>query len=787
MVARSISTPLSARSAVALLLGAGLLTACGTDDPNLPKGFSEIRAGAGPSSVDVVDRVTPGGLAVHVRVLNEYGAAVPAGSLSLSVEGESLATAQTVELVPDAGGHAFTTLDVAGTGANAVTVTQSADGLDVTDVAGASWVVAAAPVRVTAGAIGWLPELADLPSFSVAATGGIVFSVLDQVWYQSGDPAQPAWQVLDMPQDIVGMESGHIDRDGVLDLLVWGGNQVVLLKGRAEGGFSWKGGWQAGFGAVAGGAIADVDTDRNTDVVIAATGGSQTLVVPMMGDGAWGFAEEEPLFLATDIYDMAAADEGYNGVPVVSVLSVESSSVRRYTLGDEGWVGAATSELPGYGVLPDSTFLPMTDLNGDRRHETLILSGPEANTQDVVMFEILDEGGGAINYPVPLPPLHASTADMDLDGSLDIVASVDDAVHVIGWDGEGYVDRKADVLGERGPVAGAQMIHDEVPDLSVVTDAVTLYPGSLAADGEWALETFSWTPFNTALLGPALLSDYSSDGLVDVVGFTTDTDLVVAYWTLDILDDGSGELQFQGRTENAALGSGAVPYGLVECSGLIYALTEGAAGTQVSRIDLSSGDPVVDATASTAGTLLACGLLPSGEPGVVVAQESGFWRSYGIGLTPKEEGTIDAVGAIALADSNGDGFGEVVGCAEAGCSVVAIDPDGDGTDAIVVSDSTGTRVSVGGVETTMAGSGLMGVGDIDLDGIDDVVAWDPTLGRGVMLQAAGAGLAPGPGFHTTRLLASAPSVGDMTGDGVPELIFVADDGTLWHSEASSLD
>lgn len=783
----SCSPSLRGPGRAVLLVGAGLLSACQGDDQNLPQGFSELRAGTGPSTVDVVDRVDRGELRVHLRVLNEYGAAVPGGGFLVEVEGESLAAPESLQLVPDASGHATATVAADATGANTVRVTASDDGIDLSEAAGAAWVVSGAPVRVAAGDVGWLPELPEAATHAVPASGGMVFSVLDQVWYQPGDASQPAWKVLDMPQDVAGMEAGHVDRDGVLDLLVWGGNQVVLLKGRSEGGFGWQGGWQAGFGSVAGGTIADVDSDRSGDVIIAATGGSETLVVPYLGDGAWGFEAEEPLYLATDIYDVAAADEGQDGTPVISVLSVESNSVRRYTLSESGWVGAATSELPGYAVAADSSLLPMSDLNGDRTYETLILGGPEANTQDVVMFEIKADGGGAISYPVPLPQFHASLADMDLDGSMDVVAAVDEALHVIGWDGEGYVDRKADISSDRGPVAGAQMIHDEVPDVGMVTDAVAIYPGTLSQDGEWALDTFSWTPFNTALQGPAVLQDIDGDGLSDVLGFTTDTDLVVAFWTLDVQDDGGGELQFQGRTENGDLGDGAAPYGLVECDGLVYALTEGAAGTQVSRIDLSSGDPVVDATATTSGTLLACGLLPSGEPGVVVAQESGFWRSYGVGLTPKEEGTISAVGAVALADTNGDGLGEVVGCPEAGCSIVALDPDGDGVDAVVSSDSSGTLVTVGGAEYALAGGGLLGLGDVDLDGVDDVVAWDAELGRGAMWQAAGVAIAPGRGFHTERPLASAPAVGDMTGDGVPELIFVADDGTLWHSQASTLD
>ncbi len=767
-------------------LGAVLLAACGGDGTAQPKAFSPIESGAGPTLAQVVSRVDAGELRVHVRAVNEYRAAVPAGPLTVQIEGEAVGgVAQTVSVSPDALGHGVAVVPGSGLGASTVSVIDSTDGLDLSEASGESFAVADVPVDFKSGAVAFLPPLDDSPSFAASATEGVVFAVRDQVWFQPADAGQPAWMVLDMPQDVAGMEAGHVDADGVLDLLVWGGNQAVLLKGRSDGGYAWQGGWRAGFGTVAGGTLADIDSDRNTDVVLAASGDSQAMVVPFMGDGVWGFAEEEALFLSTEIYDVAAADEGHDGRPVISVLSVASSTVRRYTLSDRGWVGAATSELPGYAAQPDSTLLPMTDLNGDRTYETLILGAPEANTQDVVMFVIQPDGAGAVNYPVPLPPFHASVADVDLDGSLDILASVDDALHVIGWDGEGFADRRSEVPGERGPVAGSHLVHDEIPDIAVVTDAVTVYPGALSSDGEWQHERFSWRSFNTALQGPAIFHDFDGDGITDVLGFTTETDLVAASWTLGILDSGEGELQFQGRTENGELGDGAAPYAMVRCDTRVYALTEGLAGTQLSRIDVSTGAPVIDATADTSGTLLACGLLPSGEEGVVVAQQSGFWRSYGIGLTPKEEGTIEAVGAIALADTNGDGLGEVVGCPEAGCSVLALDPDGDGIDAVVFSDASGSRLLVDGAERALPGGGLLAAGDVDLDGTDDLVAWSPELGRGTIWQAAGTGVAPGRGFHNDRDLVSAPAIGDMTGDGVPELIFVDGDGKLWHSEASA--
>ncbi len=762
---------------------------CANKDEPVADAFLEIEASDRATLAKVVPEVTTGGLLVHVRAVNGYRAAVASGELTVQVTGDGIeGGGQTLSLTPGPSGHATVLVPTLASGPALVEIIASADGLDLSEASGVSWSMDGEPPAFKIGAAGYFDDMDGEPAHAVAATNGIAFSAADKVWFQPADVSQRAWIVADVSaSEVAGMESGHIDRDGILDLLVWAGNQAIVLKGREGGGYTWQGGWQAGFGAVAGGTIADVDSDRNTDIVLAASGESKATIVPLMGDGAWGFSPLEQLFLNTEVYDVAAADEGYDGRPVISVLTVASDTVRRYTLGDEGWVGAKTSELPGYAAQTNSSLLPSTDLDGDRSFETLIVGAPEANTQDIVMFVIQPEGSGSVNYPVPLPPLHAGVADMDLDGSLDIIASVDDELHVIGWDGQGFVDRRSEISGPRGPIAGSTLIHDEVPDLAVVTDVVSIYPGALANDGEWEHERFSWRSFNTALQGPSLFFDIDGDGITDILGFTTDSDLVLASWTMNILDTGEGELQFGGRTENGDLGDNAVPYGLVQCNGLVWSLTEGTSGTVLNRYSLSTGVPVIDATTETSGTLLACGLLPSGEQGVVVAQQTGFWRSYGVGLTPKADGEVGAVGAIALADTDGNGAGEVVFCPDTGCSVVAIDPDEDGVDAVVRSNGTTSTVTLNGEERVLAGGGLLSLGDVDLDGVLDVLAWSPDLQRGALWLTSGGTLAPGRGVQNDRPLSSPMSVGDMTGDGLPELIFVDDTGKVWHSEATSAE
>ena len=41
----------------------------------------------------------------------------------------------------------------------------------------------------------------------------------------------PATRVANLPDNISGMVSHHIDSDGLLDLVTWGGSQVMLFRG----------------------------------------------------------------------------------------------------------------------------------------------------------------------------------------------------------------------------------------------------------------------------------------------------------------------------------------------------------------------------------------------------------------------------------------------------------------------------------------------------------------------------------------------------------------------------
>ena len=761
-----------------LMLPLGLLAACATEVPVNPA-VSPIKDGEAPFAVSVVPTVAVGAVQVVARVTNTYGVAVASGAVQVELSGAGLST--TVELPATSTGYPNTVVEAAAPGPVQVTVTDTEDGVDTSAATGTAWSLSSAAPTLAMPRLGFLPLAADQsPSFAVAATDGVVLAVGDQLWFRSSDTTAPPAQLADMPFDITGIQSAHLDGDGVLDLVVWSGGLVAVLRGHSGGQFTWKAGWQAEFGSVVGAVLSDVNSDRLVDLSIGVSGEDRGQVQIFFGDGAWGFTGTAPLVVNGEFYDLATGDEGADGRPDASVISVGSGTVRRYAYGANGWQGAPTSELAGYQAGPGATMLPLADLDGDLDQEVIMVSSAEANTQDLVFYVIGDdEGSTSINYELSWGRFFATIADMNADGILDVVGLDDDVVHVVRWLDEQFTDETVTGFGTAGPIAAEDWNQDGVNDLAVVTQAVAFHDGQLDADsGAWTRSRGGWQSVNTALVGDLLAVDVSADGASDLMGFTTDGDqLSLAVWLVSEGPEGRPTFTF---ADSVALGAGAVPLGLVHCAPNTFALVDTAEGPVLHRVganilgELAEPSGPVDVD----GTLLACGTLPNGDSGVVVAQTSGFWASYANSLLPRETGNIDAINAVDLADTDGNGQTEVVGCIGEGCSLAVVPMAGG--DAVLRSES-GVTATIAGVVTEQLGGGRLTAADLNGDGQRDVIGWDELNGRMSVYQSAGSAIAPAAGYHADYGIVGRPAVGDLNGDGQVELLLRDADGILWIS------
>lgn len=760
------------------LLPLGLLAACATEGKVTPA-LSPLTDGDAPFQASVVPTLGVGSARITARVTNTYGMAVPSGAVRVSLEGAGLST--TVDLPATTTGYPSAVVEVTTPGAVAVSITETEDAVDTADGSGTAWVVAKELPAIAMPRLGLLPLSAEqTPTFAAPATDGVVLAVGDQLWFRPSDPSGQPAPLADMPFDIAGLQSAHVDNDGVLDLVVWSGGVVALLRGHPGGQFTWKGGWQADFGSVVGAVLSDVNSDRLLDLSVGVSGEDRGQVLMLLGDGAWGFTEMDPLVVNGEFYDLATGDDEADGSPDASVISVGSGTIRRYTYGEKGWQGAPTSELAGYQAGPGASLMPLGDLDGDLDDEIIMVSSAEANTQDLVFYVVGDdEGSTSINYELSWGRFFATLADMNADGVLDVVGLDDDVVHVVRWLDEQFTDETVTGFGTAGPIAAEDWNGDGVNDLAVVTQAVAFHDGLVDPDaGTWTRSRGGWQSVNTALVGDLLASDISGDGVADLIGFTNDGDqLALAAWLVSEGEEGRPSFTF---ADSVTLGAGAVPLGLVQCAPNIFALVDTADGPVLHRVGATIAGDLAEPSAPVEvdGTLLTCGTLPDGDAGVVVAQTSGFWAGYANSLLPRGSGNVDAINAVALADTDGNGQTEVVGCIGEGCSVAVVPMPGG--DAVVRSED-GVSVTIAGAVSDQLGGGRLAAADVDADGQIDVLGWDELNGRLSLYRAAGGAIAPAAGYHADYGMVGRPAVGDLNADGRVELLFRDAEGILWIS------
>ncbi len=727
-----------------------------------------------PVSVEVAGGTLGGDPIVAVRLVNTYQAAIPGTTATLSYANAATGT-EDVDL--SATGVALVVPDVAGAGAVEVGVSASEDGADTTATT-VAWSLPSGLPGVQMSPTAALPEVEGDPAHAATASGGIAFAAGQRVWFQSSEPGNAAFPVARMGFDIAGLHSAHVDSDGLLDLVVWGGNELVLLRGLGPAGFGWEGGWRAKEGDIVGVRATDLDGDTLTDLAIGVDRNESGVVHVAFGDGTWGWTLAEPLELTHEIWGLTASDEDGDDQPEVSVLSSARGTIRRHTLTDRGWVGASDFELTGYEAAAGATLLGQVDINGDGQEEIVIQGAPDSSAQDFVFYTL---SGTPTHYPLTFGAYHAALWDLDLDGAVDMIAAEDGELHIVRYDGEGFVNEGWTGIREAGPVAAGPFTGDELPAIAVVNDAVTFHRGARGGgDASWQRDRFEWRAYNTALIGPVVVSDVSGDGVGDIVGFTTDPDVVVAAWQLDESDDGQWQVLLGGKV---AL-DGGDPLGLVRCDDDWFALTGPPENATLSRIRLerngSTWRPSVVSNVAAAGELLACGRIDTGEAGVVVATTTGFWTSYAANLAPRNTGDVGETGAVALGDTDGDGFPEVHGCGAAGCSVAASDLDGDGIDEVVTSTDVITVRRASGDEVR-PGSGLLTLADVDGDGDLDILANDAARGRVHVVLSAASAASWTAGWQTERSLAGPAAWVDMDGDGVPEIVAADVDGRVLHT------
>ena len=699
--------------------------------------------------IEVVPSIGNAPHAVVVRAVNAYGASIPSTPQTLMVDG--------VEELVNFDGTGYGTLSLAEAGSYTVT----GGGVQETTVHA---------VETDWGGVAMMP--AELPPIGITevrpATNGALAVSNESLWFISSGEV-PTHRVLALPNavPIEGMETVNLDLDGVLDAIVWGGSEVILLKGRPTGGFAWIGGYRGTGLAVGGAGAEDLDGDGDQDLAISwidATGADRLQI--LHGDGVWGFEDVTVMSIqGVPIGGLAVGDNAGSGRIQTTVL-LDTGRWQRFSITAAGsYVATGPNIATTFGV--GSKVRSGRDANGDGADELYIMAPRQEGLEREIW--IWDLFGASVQYRL-LSPIGAEVAlaDSNGDGLEDVWwLPEDQELSVLAWAGTEYQSRRVAGLRSHGPIAVTEIDGDGEADLFVGGESLWTWQLGVQDEDQW------WRPvepgaerWEASLLGPiAELERVAGAGLVGFQGEAGANYL--ALWQAN-----GGAPEFLGRV---LLGdSDAEGVDLAVCDGMAWALTE----TTLFAVDVSSDIPTIVASRETSGTRVDCGDAPSDAKGALLEDDAVVL----LGPDLSELGTESASAAVDVAIARASGEPSVATCAEADCRVLRWEWGAEGEQALVeASGDTLTLTLDDGTVVETAGGGELSSGDVDGDGNADLLAHRD--GVITVWRSTGAGIGPARTWHTTRSLTGPVVTGDGDGDGWPDLWVERSGGDLFQSVA----
>ncbi len=735
-------------------------------------------------SIQLEDAVGVGPVHIPIRQVNSYGIGIPGGSASIAVRGGGSISSS--EVLFDAYGYAEVTVNVPEDSLVDIQV-QSAENTE--DIG---------PSARIFGISNDMPDLPLAPTFLanetvsegqwlVSGTNGLAAGGDNEIWWLPAEQGTLPHQVADLPFFIDGMWSAHIDADAIADLVVWADTHVILLRGRPNGGYGWGGAWTSGARDIAGVVANDINGDRLTDLVVAASTDEASVIEVLIGDGRWNFEMSDPLTLSYPVDGITAADDDRNGDPDVTVLSGASGVLRRYTITENGWVGGSPPEIAEYKADPGSVLLPPLDLNNRGAPEIAVI-GPSGSGEQALIFYVL--GTPPTKYPLSFSPFDATFADLDGDGADDLIALEDDILNAIRFteDGNKFISQSTMGMGDRGPIAAQDFTGDGLADLAILEQGITIREGTVPDIGGWSVTTQGMRSYTLNLMGPVSIGDLNADGVPDIIGVTNaqeapNLEPEIRIWSFVLGEDGLPALQ---TADVTPLRPGPL-LDLAHCNNNIYTLIAGLESPTLHRTKLTAAADTFTledkwGAMEVSGDFIACGRASVGSNGVAVGSNDGTWTIYNNDGTETNAGMAAPGYGIAMADTDGDGVDEVHSCEEMGCQIMGADFNADGIDEVVRSNNLSTTIETTGGTQILNSRGHLSTGDINGDGHLDLMTFDHYTGTMSFHRGLSGTLAPSWAIRTERELEGPAFLADVDGDGTLEFISMNDEGKLLHSQ-----
>ena len=727
------------------------------------------------SAVESIEVISVAGdldLLVPVRLVNAFGAAITGDDINVSVSGQT-ATIEDTSVSIDAMGYGWVEVS-----------TDQPEPVEVTahsDVYGSSESVESWATDGDLPLMGLMPAWAladeeDAATQIASATRGVISLDRDTLWFQPTQTASPPHRVLDAPNNLVGVRAAHLDNDGILDAAAWSSTTVFLLRGHESGGMAWGGAFSISDEHLSAHAIADVnigdiDGDNILDLAVATNAGTYGAVIVMYGDGVWGFDTVDEIEIDAPLTAIVLADTDVDGQDELNLLDTNATLIR-YKRTDQTWAETGYSQVDT-ALSGNARFLGAFDLNQKTADDLILFDDNEGGTGSVVWYTM---DSGMTRFKLRYPEMVATTGDLNADFLEDIAFMSEGELHHVSWRDETFTERTLSSFPTDGVLAVANFDNEAWNELVVANDVIRVFPGESNDNGNWTTNEGTWTNFDVGLAGKAEITDWSGDGVSDIIGlYDNSGTAAVRLWRVSV----SGGVTSLTVTETEAIQSAADPIDLAVCGDDVWALAEGDSNSKLLHFTISSSGTASGAESkSVNGDRVLCGDFSSGKA-AVISMSDGSVTYYQSDLDQAGTGDVGSANDVAVGDTDGNSKDEVLTCTEADCSIIAVDMGNNGEDEVFISSGDTVEVTGWDQSVTYRGGGELGAGDIDQDGYIDVVASQ----EGLLWVYRGlkGGVAGPAGLHTRNDVSGVPSIGDAIGNGSTQLFLLGDDGNILQS------
>lgn len=637
----------------------------------------------------------------------------------------------------------------------------------------------------------------------------------------SPGPQNPNYALTPLPagQTPFGIASGDFDRNGKTDIVAADANfNSVSTCGTGsspcdELSVILNNGTTAGMTTFAGAveypvpdtftrrvAVADLNRDGVLDLVSVSgqNGGSGSAGINIyLGNTNGTFQSAVTYAAGTDPRGVAIGDFNHDGLLDLAVIDSATGNVN-VLLGNPASPGAFQPPV-SYNANPGNADVVTGDFNDDGKLDLAVLNGGNTGNNFVIL---LGNGDGTFQpaqvfntLPLPNHPGTSATAmavgDFNRDGKLDLaVSNQNDQVSILLGNGDGTFQPPANFASTAGAsavsgLAAMDYNRDGIPDLVAVSDTdhhVNLLAGN--GDGTFQPPMPVDVGANTLPSGIAL-ADLNGDGVPDIITGNQGTNNVSV-----LLSGTKGAMQ---TNLPGCTGGSTVATTLADFNGDgfndLAVLNAGACNNVTVQLNDSNNPGTLQPALSPSNPVgngpsaMATGdFNGDGVPDLVVANKADNTVSVLIankGAGGKGDGTFTqphvpystggtSPSSIFVTDVNGDGKPDIAVVNSASGNVGILINNGSGTFGAPQIFAVNPHLPPALGASLSFGATGMAMGDLNGDGLADMVVAEPSANQISVLINSGLGAFANPVAHAVGLNPQAVAMGHFQGSGLAD-------------------